>query len=69
MANTKEVDDYLRMTRDLIGEAHAYAGAREIDPDKEGMLRELQVATASLQTALQQAAFAVQQRPRTPPGG
>ena len=66
MANTPAVDQVLQMSRDLTGEATAYAGRGAYEPEMDSMLRQIQVAIGALQTALQSTAFIISQRPQSP---
>ena len=63
MANTPAVDQVLQMSRDLTGEATAYAGRGAYEPEMDSMLRQIQVAVGALQAALASTAFLIGQRP------
>jgi len=66
MARTPAVEQYIQLSKDLMEAAAGYAGQSTNDDDMEMMLREIQVMTQALLTALAQVQQISMRRPGKP---
>jgi len=66
MARSPAVEQYIQLSKDLIEAATGYAGQTYNDNDTDAMLREIQVMTHALITALAQAAQVSSRRSTKP---